>query len=138
MNRQIKFKAWDIESKHMLSWEEILDEIESEGFSMFDHIFRQDHYILMQFTGLFDKNGKEIYEGDIVVSWFEYGDDFGISIGEMEKTRPYVIEYKHAPLDQAIGFSYFPCMGQENYSEYIEIIGNIHESPDLLCVAEGV
>ena len=63
MNREIKFRAWDKENKIMLN-EFTLQEIadEENGFSQ----TQMKRHIYMQFTGLKDKTGKEIFEGDIV------------------------------------------------------------------------
>ena len=78
-----------------------------------------------QFTGLKDKNGKEIYEGDVV----RYDDisDLGESLGEVA-----VVEYMDDqgcfdPL--AIGYS--GCY-YSRYIENTEVIGNIHDNPELL------
>ena len=78
-----------------------------------------------QFTGLIDKNGKEIYEGDVV----RYDDisDLGESLGEVA-----VVEYMYEqccfdPLAIGYGGCYY-----SRYIENTEVIGNIHDNPELL------
>jgi len=67
MNREIKFRAWD--GKKM-NYQPIVSDGTDGGETsrvMLNEAIECFDYILMQFTGLHDKNGKEIYEGDIVI-----------------------------------------------------------------------
>jgi len=106
--REIKFRAWDKEYCCMrgLGGLQDLFEIRSDGET-------KDNYILMQFTGLLDKNGKEIFEGDIVKArYFDYLN------GETFKNE------KITELDPES-----PCRG---YWKDCEIIGNIYQNPELI------
>lgn len=71
-------------------------------------------YILMQYTGLKDKNGKEIYEGDVL----ERGN---------EKTARKTVEWKTGP-ERAGGFN----IGDRRKGITWRVIGNIYENPELL------
>ena len=74
-----------------------------------------------QFTGLHDKNGKEIYDGDIVkyVRWPD---------------RPDIVEKLTCEWDGNGSFSFPPSryVAHQSLSSSLEIIGNIYENPDLL------
>ena len=72
MNGEIKFRIWDVENKEMLKVQELDFEPTFYGGNIairpdqYNDYFDTEDMILMQYTGLHDKNGKEIYEGDIV------------------------------------------------------------------------
>lgn len=85
----------------------------------------EDSGYIMQYTGLKDKNGKEIYEGDIVIS--ANNSTHEIKFGEWE------IRMDEGENINGIGFSF---SGGEPFAESVgkpyEIIGNIYETPELL------
>jgi hypothetical protein len=114
--REIKFRAWDehdLDGKGaMICWELILE----DGFHNY---YGAPGVILMQFTGLKDKNGKEMYEGDVVKS--EFGE-----VGKIVFTcGAFLMEYI-PPHDWD---AMCPC---EGLSPTDEVIGNIYDNPELL------
>ena len=110
--REIKFRAWEEASKRMSYGErENFDDMIGWRF----HHFEDDEasVILEQFTGLHDKNGREIYEGDILK-------------GSTPLCYPVIWENE---------YSRFRATRKTSYIEYpmcSEVIGNIHENPELL------
>ncbi len=124
MEREIKFRAWQKAHKKMLTW---------EGFfrnTTVEDAFNNPQYVLMQFTGLKDKNGKEIYEGDIV----EYLQMFGSSkTDEWNREKGIVRWWK----DGWLPFVWENDMSGDddwysNHQKDYRIIGNIYESPNLI------
>jgi uncharacterized phage protein (TIGR01671 family) len=113
MKRELKFRAWDLDSQDkMYSWEEIRN--------LFNDHLKQERVILMQYTGIKDKNGKEIYEGDIVVESGEYVNPFDGSSHKFSRT----FEVKYL----ADGFHLFTDQVNGEH----EVISNIYENPELL------
>ena len=83
--------------------------------------FEKGELIIEPYTGLKDKNGKEVYEGDIVeYTTCYYGN---------EKRHRKVVEREEWDSDD---FGQPHNIGYFNLSEYMEVIGNIHENPELL------
>ena len=116
--RQIKFRAWDGESMHKESFCEHLS-----GYGCMFHQFTKP-VAIMQFTGLKDVNGVEIYEGDIVESdCYSQGAWFG----RAQPRTKYVIKYS----DYSGRFC-FKQTDRQGDSNSMKVIGNIHQSPDLL------
>lgn len=82
-------------------------------------------FILMQCTGLKDKNGKLIYEGDIV----KYKDEvYGLCIGRIEWDNAHY-ELLYYTGEKYGWFSHILCI---KHIKNIEVIGNIYENPELI------
>jgi uncharacterized phage protein (TIGR01671 family) len=141
--REIKFRAFHKERKEMYNvhgwhsefiFKDTLDGVGCEGNPDFI-----ENVALMQFTGLHDKNGVEIYEGDkfdgddedgsyYVVEWIEEKCCFGVSL------YGYNISYGEGSqeiIDNEISCVDRNMIGVEDLVEY-EIIGNIHQNPEPL------
>ncbi|EHG2773895.1 hypothetical protein J4R14_002969 [Listeria monocytogenes] len=126
--RAIGFRAFVKETKKMLPVTDLcFNEIEAVGVSGCGNAkctlcvdwYSFDDVLLMQYTGLKDKNGKKIFEGD--VGWDEHNECYGVVKFEEGKFL-YVWENIAEDLWEV--------------ADDIEICGNIHENPELLEVAE--
>lgn len=134
--REIKFRAWDKDKNRFIEIDK------SNGFNLSVHsdgvkavsiwhdpkypkTLRTDEldWKLMQFTGLLDKNAKEIYEGDIVECYDTDGNSVYVD--------GHVIElpnfYREIWSNDEDGMS--AEMGEK---AVVKIIGNVHENPELL------
>ena len=109
MKREIKFRTWDEQYKQF--WKVFF--IHSM-FGSVNYMDMSKDWIPNQFTGLKDKNGKEIYEGDIAI--------FGSDPAEQ-------IIFKSGAFRWGGDFDYILQISEEYETE---VIGNIYENPELL------
>lgn len=123
---EIKFRVWDKENKEMLKVQELdfADTFYGGRLAIrtdqYNDYFDLEDMILMQYTGLKDKNGKEIYEGDII---------------RATKRTDLELNYHNFKVFMHNGCYMF---GNYNAHEFFdkfnfkEVIGNIYENKDLL------
>lgn len=115
-NRVFKFRVWHLEDQ---CWDNpaLIEVWDATGTLKHLYDYDDEKTVIQQFTGLLDKNNKEIYEGDIIKYQYDsaYSDKFDKSVVEYEEFEPDKWGYQ---LGQGYG--------------NVEIIGNIFENPDLL------
>lgn len=110
-NREIKFRAWN--GKQMLDWEWI------KTMRYISHIIIDNSrdYQLMQYTELKDKNGKEIYDSDILTT---------------NSNVSGIVKFNRSSWEFQYGSSNSEYLSFRHYkSNDFEIIGNIYENPNL-------
>lgn len=156
MNREIKFRAWHKANKEMWAAQDLIDNgynlyadgrIEYHLLSYLNNtVFACEEFILMQFTGLHDKNGKEIWDGDILKPVFPYSN----LISHLAQ----VVTWEKSSASFVLFNSYSKSIGcycirgflggkdrpseldgrysSSNVCEEFEVLGNIYEHPELL------
>ena len=155
--REIKFRIWDKQNKQMMNPREPDDEGELViclNGKIYKHWFidagygdgaggglaevNEDikQYILMQYTGLKDQKGKEIYEGDIVKGFLD--ERFIVRYGEGTFDSGF---YRYTGFYlEIIKYMMYPKgeQGEDNYNinekdvKCLEVIGNIYENPEMI------
>lgn len=135
--REIKFRAWDKEN-NIMEYNVNINQGKAvkEGKQWFNVDNTVFDSLIMQYTGLKDKNGKEIYEGDIVlykhasykdISRVLYYEEVGSFVMEAikEDDNTSMARFKKGTIR---GF----VAGRVNGYDYVKVIGNIYENPELL------
>lgn len=124
MSREIKFRAWDKEEKKFT--EDLGIVIMLKGTVLGKYDLEAKNLIIQQFTGLKDKNDREIYEGDIIKIPDDW-DEYGMNAGEI-----YEIFFNEG------GFRLKPKYRKDakgmwlEETDKFEVIGNIYENPEFL------
>lgn len=115
MNRQIKFRAWHMPFGSKGPMQEMLHRRASSILSFAE--MNSDAYIVEQFTGLKDKNGKDVYEGDLLKIKYPFSDNDEIC------------EVKWSNSDAGFIIGNFQLWKVVPKSV---VVGNVHEDKDLL------
>lgn len=112
--REIKFRAW---IKDLEIWE---DDFLPNAGEPFSEIFIKNDYIFCQYTGFKDKNGKEIYEGDIIKNDYLY-------------MKNSVVEFNNGVFGFETKYEEDVYFLINDFSEkWYEVIGNKYQNPGLL------
>lgn len=136
--REIKFRAWD-RSKNLMSpvwtigfkawdWPDVaLNRLELEDNGTYDaDLMREGNIVLMQYTGLKDKNGKEIWEGDV------------IHVPAKKRWRSGVVNYSEITGSFKVeAIDLFDIIGKKSslfYDENAYVAGNVYENPELVAL----
>ena len=131
MTREIKFRAYDLANKKMYSW----GDLKKDPQLLLALMLTGDHELcpfeIIQFTGLKDKNGAEIYEGDLI-SWGN-GDPCEVRFVEQgiqwEGEGKFYVNFWAVVNPNPLGFdrSIYPLEDRSG-----DVIGNIYENAELL------
>lgn len=134
--REIKFRAWNGRAKQMAQYVTAIQMGDTQGTPSSVNVIvnghnetwevEHDKVELMQYTGMKDKNGNNIYEGDIVM----WGDMAGL---HEKPVRVAVVRFDpDICFDSNVGIFDYGNFAYKETDKYLTVIGNVYANPDLL------
>ena len=126
--REIKFRAWDVANKKMISHEKLFSLDCSNEFPflpLLKNMYSENLDVeIMQYTGMKDCNGTEIYEGDIVVVGYDTGKKYDRYVMTFNDDSHAYLAKQQGTLGSYIGPGY--------WNDKLMVIGNCWDNPELL------
>ena len=153
--REIKFRAWikhwNTKGEGFSHEDRMIYDFNNDkhfGFDLYkgravvilkigNFVHNENFYELMQFTGLHDKNGKEIWEGDTVKRSYSEKYPFLTGIVQWNSLEAKFEAHFHFPTGGAVSMGIGHYLNKEYVDEALEVIGNIYENPELLKQGSG-
>ena len=136
MSREIKFKGKRLDNGEWVYGYLRFIYIDTDKASIYDPISVSNYDVLLetvgQYTGVKDKNGKEIYEGDIlIVVTYSYKEPLIDTTCVVEYDNKYCL-YNFTEIGDGEIYSYSMIEIGDSFKYELEVIGNIYENPELL------
>lgn len=121
--RELKLRIWDTKNKHFLSQSSEyyhFGDVTGIPYTLNEILNKLDRFVVQQFTGLYDKNKKPIYEGDRVRSSYTGNVDFYSEVVWLEDRASFGVISKNS-------FETFEDL--MDYMKFFEVVGNIFQLP---------
>lgn len=115
--RKLKFKTWDMQKRRFVGSFNLYEISSFTAYELNNIYLKAKEVVFLQYIGLEDKKGREIYEGDII----DAGHTKNYQVKQNKKTACFKLFFKND----------FPVCCFDDVHE-IKVIGNIYENPELL------